>query len=165
MIIFVLTVALFIIAMFSIAQTQDKKIKVNNLPKVVITAFQRTSPKATIIGAGTEVENGKTMYEVESIEGKVGRDLLYTDKGEVVEIEESITTEALPDNVKAALEKQFAKYKMMKGEKVTQGTKVEYELEVKSGKKTIAVVLDNNGKIIKSEAVKEKKEKEEKDEK
>jgi hypothetical protein len=159
-ILFVITIVLYINAMFPIAQAQGKKIKVKDLPSVVLGVFQKTYPKASITGASTEMENGKMMFEVESREGKISRDILYTDKGEVFEIEESITKEALPDNVKASLEKQFSKYKLVKGEKVTQGTNVEYELKVKSDKKTIAVVLDDNGKIITSKIVKEKREKE-----
>jgi len=94
------------------------------------------------------------LYEVESKEGTIQRDILFTDKGEIFEIEESIALEALPANVKSALEKQFTKYRLIKGEKVTEGTKVVYELKVKSGKKTFAVVLDSNAKTVKSKAVK-----------
>ena len=39
--------------------------------------------------------------------------------------------------------------------------KVEYELTVKSHKKTYAVVLDSSAKVIKSDVVKAKKEKQE----
>ena len=145
---------LIIMAVFSTAQAQENKIAVKDLPVAVTAAFQKAYPKATITGATTEVEDGKTLYEVESKEGTINRDLLFTDKGEIFEIEESIALEALPANVKSALEKQFTKYRLIKGEKVTEGTKVVYELKVKSGKKTFAVVLDSNAKIVKSKAVK-----------
>ena len=145
---------LIIMAVFSTAQAQENKIAVKDLPVAVTAAFQKAYPKATITGAATEVEDGKTLYEVESKEGTIQRDILFTDKGEIFEIEESIALEALPANVKSALEKQFTKYRLIKGEKVTRGTKVVYELKVKSGKKTFAVVLDSNAKILKSNAVK-----------
>ena len=145
---------LIIMAVFSTAQARENKIAVKDLPVAVTAAFQKAYPKATITGAATEVEDGKTLYEVESKEGTIQRDILFTDKGEIFEIEESIALEALPANVKSALEKQFTKYRLIKGEKVTEGTKVVYELKVKSGKKTFAVVLDSNAKIVKSKAVK-----------
>jgi hypothetical protein len=156
--------ALLIRAMFS-AQAQGKKIAVKDLPIAITTAFQKTYPKTTITGAATEMESGKKMYEVESKDGTINRDLLFTEKGEVFEIEESITPESLPADITSALEKQFTKYKLVKGEKITHGAKVEYELKVKSSKKMYAVVLDSSAKIIKSDTVKAKKEKKEKQEK
>jgi hypothetical protein len=161
----VLTDILIFVAMVSIAQAQDKKIDVKDLPKAVSAAFQKTYPKATIVGTAMEVENGKTMYEVESKDGGVNRDLLYTDKGEVFEIEESVTSESLPADMKVTLEKQFTKFKLVKGEKVTQGAKVEYDLQVKSAQKRYNVVLDNNARIVKSDVVKVKKDKKENKEK
>ena len=165
-----LVCALFVIAMFS-AQAQEKKIAIKDLPAAVTAAFQQTYPKATITGAATEVEDGKMMYEVESKDGTINRDLLFTEKGEVFEIEESIHPDVLPADIKSVLEKQFTKYKLIKAEKITHGAKVEYELKVKSHKKTYAVVLDSGAKIVKSDVMKtkkehkENKEKEERDEK
>jgi hypothetical protein len=155
----------FFISFLFIAQAQEKKLSVKDLPTTVTAAFQKTYPKATITGVATEMEDGKTMYEVESKDGTINRDLLFTEKGEVFEIEEGLTPESLPADIKSTLEKQFTKYKLVKGEKVTHGTKVEFELKVKSSKKMYAVVLDSSAKIIKSDTVKVKKEKKENKEK
>ena len=154
----VLISAFCVMAMYS-AQAQEKKIALKDLPAAVTAAFQQIYPKATITGAATEVEDGKMMYEVESKDGTINRDLLFTEKGEVYEIEEGIHPDVLPADIKSALEKQFTKYKLIKAEKVTHGAKVKYELTVKSHKKTYAVVLNSGAKIIKSDVVKTKKEK------
>jgi hypothetical protein len=111
------------------------------------------------------VEHGKTLYEVESKERTISRDLLYFNNGEVSEIEESIIRESLPAAVKAALEKQFANYKFVKGEKVMQGTNVEYDLQVKSDNKKWKIVSDAPAKIIKMNGIQEKKNKKENNEK
>jgi hypothetical protein len=160
----VMTGALIVITLFSSVQAQDKNIKEKDLPGVITKSFKDTYPKAIIIGTSIEVEDGKKMYEIESKDDDLRRDLLYTERGEVFVIEESVVYETLPETIKAALEKRFKKYKFKKGEKVIKGTTVEYELVIKSGKKVIAVVLDSNGKIIKSNAAKERKEKKETDE-
>jgi hypothetical protein len=160
----VLTGAMCLIGAFSV-QAQEKKIQVRDLPAAVRVVFQKTYPKATITGASTEVEDGTSMYEVESKDGTINRDLLFTKQGEIFEIEESMNPESLPADITSALGKQFTKYKLIKAEKVIHGTKVDYELKVKSHKKTYAVVLDNNAKIIKSDVVKSKKEKKENEEK
>jgi hypothetical protein len=166
----ILISALCVMATIS-AQAQEKKIAIKDLPAAVTAAFQQIYPKATITGAATEMEDGKSMYEVESKDGTINRDLLFTEKGEVYEIEESMSPESLPTDIKSALQKQFTKYKLIKAEKITHGAKVEYELKVKSHKKTYAVVLDSSAKIVRSDVMKtkkehkENKEKEERDEK
>ena len=142
----------------SSVQAQEKKVNVKELPKAVTASFQKTYPKATITGASTEVEDGKSMYEVESKDGTINRDLLFTDQGEIFEIEESMSPESLPADIKSALEKQFTKYKLIKAEKVSHGAKVEYEFKVKSHNKMYAVILDSSAKIVKSDIVKAKKE-------
>ena len=157
----VMTGVILLIGMFTV-QAQEKKINVKDLPKAVTAAFQKTYPKATITGASTEMEDSKSMYEVESKDGTINRDLLFTEQGEIFEIEESMSIESLPVDIKSALDKQFTKYRLIKAEKVTHGAKVEYEFKVKSHKKTFAVVLDSSAKIVKSDVVKTKKEKKEK---
>jgi hypothetical protein len=84
----------------------------------------------------------------------------------VYEIEERVTPETLPPDVKAAIDKKLTSYQWIKGEKITRGATVQYDLRLRSSKKTLNVVTDGNGKILSSEVVKrQKKEKEEHEEK
>ena len=80
-------------------------------------------------------------------------------------MKESLSPESLPTDIKSALEKKFTKYNLIKAEKITHRTKVDYELKVKSHKKTYAVVLDSSAKIVKSDVMKTKKEHKENKEK
>jgi hypothetical protein len=152
------------------AAAQEKKIEKKDLPAPVLTAFQKAYPKATIKGASTEVENGKTYYEIESLDGTVKRDLLYLADGTITEIEESIALSDLPAPVKAALDKKYPKAKISKSEKVTKGAVVAYEVVVISGKTTVEASFDPSGKLLKEskssgkkEGKEEEGEKEEKD--
>src|SRR5262249_14637027 len=68
--------------------------------------------------------------------------------------------------VAKALEDKYPKATIKLAEEVTEGDKVTYEaLIVTADKKTIEVVLDPKGKIVKEEEKKEKKKEEKKDEK
>ena len=58
------------------------------LPAPVTAAFKKAYPKATIRGTAKETENGKTVYEVESVENGKARDFMYAADGTVLEIEE-----------------------------------------------------------------------------
>ncbi|MGA2623093.1 MAG: PepSY-like domain-containing protein [Bacteroidota bacterium] len=145
-----------------VTSAKDKKITKKQLPAAVLTAFQTAYPHATIKGQSIETEKGKKFYEIESVDGKINRDLLYTAEGKVYEIEETVAAETLPEAVKSTLAKEYPKGKIVKAEKVTHDTLSTYEIHLKIGKKTKGVSLDLQGKILKGDS--EKEEKGEKDE-
>ena len=126
----------------------DKKIQMKDLPTAVRKTVQAEEAKgAKIVGLATEVEGGKTMYEVETTVGGHTRDLLLDAAGRVVETEEETGIDAVPAAVKTALE---ARGKVGRVETVTKGKTVTYEAVVeKNGKKT-EVVVNAAGKPIKS---------------
>jgi hypothetical protein len=172
----IITVCLTALAGFSIlfsassVGAQEKKITQKDLPPAVLAAFEKTYPKAEIKGVSEEKgEDGKMEYEIESIEGKTARDVAYLADGKVIEIEETCV---LPDAVRQALDQKYPKGKIVKAEKITRGSKVEYEAVVAAEGKKSEVVLDPAGKVLKVEKKSEEEEKgeagkasEEKDEK
>ena len=126
----------------------DKKVQMKDLPAAVQKTVQAEEAKgAKIVGLATEVEGGKTMYEVETIVGGHTRDLLLNGAGQVVEMEEETAIDAVPVAVKAALE---ARGKVGKVETVTKGRAVTYEAVVEKGGKKTEVVVNAAGKPKKS---------------
>jgi uncharacterized membrane protein YkoI len=125
----------------------DKKVQMKDLPAAVQKTVQAEEAKgAKIVGLATEVEGGKTMYEVETTVGGHTKDLLVNAAGAIVETEEETAIDAVPVAVKAALE---ARGKVGKVETVTKGKTVTYEAVVeKNGKKT-EVAVSATGKPIK----------------
>ena len=139
---------------------QEESVKKKDVPKAILDSFEKTYPKAKIDGFSKETENGKTVYEVESVEGKIHRDITYNTDGSVIALEETLPVGDFPEAVRASLTKEFPKAKVVKAEKVTEGTTIHFEVLLKTGKKSSEVVFDAAGKVIKNE----KKEKgEEKD--
>jgi hypothetical protein len=151
-----IVIALLICATVVASSQGDQKIKAKDLPAAVTAAFQKAYPNAKIKGTSKEVENGKTMYEVESVDGKINRDLLFNADGTCAEIEEAIPVKALPDGVGTALTKTFPKGKVLKSEKLTKGETIQYELVIQSGKEKHEVVFDAKGTIIKDTKMKAK---------
>jgi len=156
--------AVFFIGAITFVNAQEKKLTPKQLPAAVQAAFHKAYPAAKIKGASSEVENGKTIYEVESVDGKINRDLLYSEDGSVVEIEETIALKSLPDEVSKALKSETGKGKVEKAEKLTKGQTIQYEFVIVSGKEKREVVIDPSGKIVKTTKMKAgEKEEEEKD--
>ena len=129
----------------------EKKITRKDLPREVLSAFQKAYPKATIKGLSREEENGKTYYEIESLDGETGRDISYLADGKVAEIEETIATSPLPPEVKATMSKEYPKGRIVKAEKNVHDSTVEYEIHVAVGKHKHELVVDPAGKIVKHE--------------
>ena len=157
----------------SSAFAKEKKLTVKDLPVAVNSAFKAAYPNAQIKEVGTETEGGVEYYEVESVDGKTKRDLLYTKDGKVYEIEEVIAAEALPEAVKQAVTKVYPQGTIEKAEKTTHEAKVEYELKIKNDAKMYQVTMDAQGKVLetiemklqKKEHKEKKEEREEKEEK
>jgi len=125
----------------------DKKLQMKDLPQPVQKAVQQEQARgATIVGLASEVEGGKTMYEVETKVNGHTRDLLFDASGKLVEAEEETPIGAVPAPVKAAFE---ARGKVLKVEALTKGNVVTYEAQVEKNGKKSEVVVDANGKTPK----------------
>ncbi len=118
------------------------------LPPAVLSAFKTSYPNAVIKGTSKETEKGITYYEVESVDGKLNRDLLYTADGKAAEIEEAILPERLPAAVQQALAKAYPGSKILKAEALTKGDQKLFELKIQVQDKKKGVTIDPSGKII-----------------
>jgi hypothetical protein len=138
----------------------EQKLSAKQLPAAVQAAFQKAYPAAKIKGASSEVENGKTIYEVESVDGKINRNLQYSEDGTVVEIEETIALKTLPAEVSSALKTETGKGKVQKAEKLMKAGTIQYEFVITSGKNTREVVIDSSGRTLKTTKLNAKKKEE-----
>lgn len=138
------------------AQEQEKKLTKKELPSAVLSAFQKSYPKAGIKGIAEEKKEGKTYYEIESLDGKISRDLLYHADGSVAEIEETMNAADLPEAVKSSIDAKFPKAKIAKVEKVIKGTALSFSVTVKSAKEKVALDMDAAGQVLREEKLKGK---------
>jgi hypothetical protein len=115
----------------TLAMAQEKKAKGKVvLPEAVLSAFKAAYPKAEIKTVSKETNKGVTYYEVESIDDKQQRDILYTADGKAVEVEEAIVPGALLPAVLQALAKAYPGYKILKAEGLVKGGQKFFELHI-----------------------------------
>jgi hypothetical protein len=146
---FFLASALIALSTISILQAQEKKIQRKDLPAAVEKTVAEQSKGATIKGFSTEVEDGKTLYEVELTVNGHGKDISMDQKGNVLEVEEEIALGALPPAVKDGLTKSAGKGTIGKVETLTkQGKLVAYEAVVKTGSKSSEIQVGPDGKKL-----------------
>jgi hypothetical protein len=117
------------------------------LPRPILAAFKAAYPHATIKSAVEKKEDGKVVWEVESIDQGLGRDLLYAPDGSVVEIEEEVPNAQLPPPVTFSVKAHYPAARIVKAEKVTRGAKVSYELQLVGAPKR-SVELAPDGKLL-----------------
>jgi uncharacterized membrane protein YkoI len=142
----VLTLTVAIIALVASSQLRAQKVQLKDLPPAVKATVEAETKTATLKGLSKEKENGKVVYELESLVNGRTRDLMIDSAGKVYVIEEQIDVDKAPAPVKAALQ---AKGRILGLESVLENGKTHYEgrIQTKAGRK-IAIELDAAGTPI-----------------
>jgi uncharacterized membrane protein YkoI len=128
----------------------EQKLKLQDLPPAVRQTVEQQTRNATLAGLSKEVEQGKTVFELETkkADGK-SRDLMIDSAGVVLSVEEEVTVDSLPAAARAALEKAAAGGKIARVETLTEGEAVSYEASIdKKGKKS-SVTVKADGTLTK----------------
>ncbi len=145
---FVLLMAVVLVFALA-ASAQEKKIKKSDLPAAVQKTADEQSKGATVKGYNSEVEDGKTIYEVELTVNGHSRDVSISPAGEVVELEEEVTLDSLPVEVRDGLQKKAGAGKITKVESLTKkGKLVAYEAQVRTNGKKSEVQVGPDGKPL-----------------
>ena len=143
------TASLLAVATLSL-QAQEKKITRDQLPPAVEKAVAAEEGKgATVKGFSTEMEKGQKLYEAELTENGHGKDVSMDKDGNIVEVEEEVSLDSLPGEVKDGLTKAAGKGSITKVESLTKGGKlVAYEAVVKNGSNRSEVQVGPDGKKL-----------------
>jgi hypothetical protein len=159
-----LTLGLFVLG--ALARADEEKLDLDKVPKPVMDAVKAKFPGAKLTGAAKETEGGKTIFEVAFTYKGHKYEVECSPDGKFVAIDKEIEAKDLPKAVAKALQEKYpnAKYNVI--EEVTKDDKIaEYEIDLTTAdKKSVEVVFDPSGKLLKEEK-KEKKEDKKKDDK
>jgi uncharacterized membrane protein YkoI len=126
--------------------TAEKKVQLKDLPPAAQKFVQDLIRGAELKGLSQEEENGKIVYEIETIKNGKARDILIDSSGSVLESEEATTLDEIPVPAKAAIEKAAVEGKITRVETVTRKDITHYEAVItKAGKKSeIKVAADGS---------------------
>jgi len=131
-----------------VAPAQKAADPVAPLPKAIADAFKKAYPAAVIKNAAPETEGGKTVWEVESTDKGLARDLMYNVDGTVISIEEEVAAASLPPAVAAAFKAKFPKASITKAEKLMEGKKLTYEMTITGAGDVKAAEFTPEGKFV-----------------
>jgi uncharacterized membrane protein YkoI len=124
----------------------EKKVALESLPPAVHAAVKEQTKNATLVGVSTEKEKGRTTYEVETKVNGKSRDVVLSQTGALMEVEEEVDLDSIPAPAKAAIRKRAAGGVIVKVEKLTAGAAVSYEAAIKTkAGKNIEVGVNADG--------------------
>src|SRR5260370_25044643 len=92
-----------------VVAASDKPVKITDLPPPVRQSVDKETKGATLRGLSREIENGKVYYEAETTVDGRNRDILFSESGNVVEIEEQVPLERVPAGARTAISKSSAR--------------------------------------------------------
>ena len=131
------------------ANAQERKLQHKDLPAKVRAAFDRETAGATVKEYSTEKEKGITTYEAEWVVDGRSKDVSVDASGNVLEIEEQVSMDSLPESVRNALTATAAGGTIGKIESLTKkGAIVAYEAVVTTGKKRREIQVGPNGEKL-----------------
>jgi uncharacterized membrane protein YkoI len=113
------------------------KLKVEDLPAAVQKTIKEQTQNAKLVGLSKEKEDGKTVYELETMVNDKSRDLMIDSAGTILTVEDEVALDSIPAAAKNAIQEKVAGGKITKVETLTKGSEVSYEAAYtsKSGKK------------------------------
>ncbi|MGH9822481.1 MAG: PepSY-like domain-containing protein [Blastocatellia bacterium] len=142
----VATMSLVLAVLVSVATGQEKRVSMKDLPAPVQKTVREQTKNAKLHGLSTEVEKGKREYEAELIVDGHSKDVTMNAAGEIIEVEEQVSMNSLPQAVQGGLTKQAGKGRITKVESVTRdGNLAFYEAQVKTGTKHSEVRANPDG--------------------
>ena len=142
-----------LLAVLGQANAGEKELSKDQVPKAVIDAFENSYPNAKELKFEKEMFEGKAAYEVEHKENGREYESMYSADGTLLQKEEDIDGELLPERVAQAIKKEYPNAKIKEVEKIMKpdNTVTGYEVEIIAPGKEAELELDVNGNILKTE--------------
>lgn len=147
---------LIALCLLTVVQADEEKVPLDKLPQNVLDAVKARFPKANLIGAEKETEDGKTVFEVAIKDKDQSIDVSLID-GKIVEIEKQIAAADLPKAAAAAVDAKYPKAKLKVIEEVVKvkdgNEKLEYyEVHLVNAEgNSIEIQIAASGKILATE--------------
>lgn len=136
---------LFIVTVLFSGFLFAQDIQVNQVPQVVVNQFQNDFPKAKDI----EWELSNNVYNVD-FEIGWGNDYeaWYSAEGKLIKVEEEISKNDLPNAVTQAIGKNYPDFRIDDVEKVTEGNKIHYKVEIENREMEQVLHMDPDGNVV-----------------
>jgi hypothetical protein len=138
----------------TVVMASEKQVQMKDLPDLpdaVQKTFKEQTKTAQLRGLAKEVEKGKTFCEAETTVNGKSRDILIDPAGAVVEVEEEVSLDSIPEAAQKTIRTRAGSGKILKVESVTEGLVVSYEAVIQKGIKKSEVAVNADGTMKKKD--------------
>ena len=153
--ILIAVVAVLTLPAIPVLAQEEQPIGKQDIPAAVLKAFHESYPGIEITGYDREVDEGRTLYEIETRAGDFDRDYVYLEDGALFQVEEGVPVNSLPKAVVDAVMKAHPGCEIDEAEKITRGETVEYEVVAEVGEKEFELLMSSDGTLLASEQIDE----------
>jgi uncharacterized membrane protein YkoI len=120
-----------------------------SLPPAVQATVHEQTKGAVIHNISKEIENGKTVYEIETKVGGRSRDMIVGADGALMVVESQVVLDSLPAPVRSTFLKSTGTGKIIVLESVTlKDSLVYYEAQIMTAGKRSEVKVDPTGHVV-----------------
>lgn len=145
------------IGMMPTARGDEVKVPLGEVPKAVLDAVKVRFPSAVLKEAEKEVEDGKTLYEIDLTDKGKSIEVTLTPEGRITTIETTIAVQDLPKAVTAAIDAQYPRGTIRRAEEVVaywgKDETRSYEVDVTTAAgKSVEIRLTPEGKVLESDS-------------
>lgn len=116
-----------------------------DVPSVVVNVFNQRFPKAVDV----EWEKKGDLYNVEFEIGRRDHEAWIDGKGNMVRHKQEISSRELPKAVTSSIKKMFTAYRLSDVDKIQEGDKTRYKVEVKTLTAEQDLWFDDKGNPLK----------------
>ena len=143
------TIALLLLASGILAEEKADKLALKDLPPAAQKSVQAFSKGGRLIGLTKVEDNGKTVYDVDTLKNGLSRDALINEAGEIIETEDFTVLNKIPGQAKATVEKAAIGGKIMGMTAVTRDSVISYKAVIKKDGVKSEIKVSAGGVILK----------------
>lgn len=136
------------------AHAQDTKIELSAVPQNIMDTAMKEVPDFKAASANTEMEDGKTVYEVQGMAGDKKVEVDVMEDGTLDEVETEVDMSAVPKAVTDAVMGKMPNFKPNKIEESKRPAGTFYEIEGMDDTNKMDVEIMADGSSMKAEAMK-----------
>ncbi|MFC1618815.1 PepSY-like domain-containing protein [Candidatus Neomarinimicrobiota bacterium] len=118
------------------------------IPDHILAAILGSYPDAIVDEAELDSLDGEAVYQIDIVSSGSEVELTFLPDGTLVQLEEEISSDALPAAVLTTLTSEYPDGTIEDAKRITRGDVVEYEVEVVSGTIEYEILLDAAGNVL-----------------
>ena len=142
---------LLLAASLSPLALQGKEIRIqrSDLPAAVLSTFNRESEGGSLRAFSKEIEHGHVLYEANILLRTRSKDVLVDEHGAIVEIEQQVSLDSVPNPVRAAVANAAQPGRVLKIESLSREGAIEaYEATIVKHHRIFEVKIAPDGHTI-----------------